>query len=402
MSAEHEVVVIGGGPTAAGAVRALARRGQRDVVVLEREPEAGGIPRHCGHTGYGLAEYGRLMTGPSFGRCLAAELGAGSDLRRRHTVRGLQPGGRLSVVGPEGSYELIARAVLLATGARETPRSARLVGGIRAPGIMTTGTLQQFVYLQGTRPARRVVIIGTELVSFSAILTCRHAGIEIAAMIGEGARTLARWPADLVSRHAFGVPVLRGAHLEAIEGGQSVTGLRLRHASGETSLILCDGVIFTGKFRPETALLADHPGLIDPGSRGPSIDQFRRLALPGYFAAGNLVHPVETAGRCFRDGMAAGEAIADHLAGNLPALGGARSIRAAGAIRSLYPQRLAGEGVAPIHFQVSEEVRGRLEIRLDGALIWSRPRHYLPERRLTIPPWRLAGRSFAEAEVRIA
>jgi hypothetical protein len=181
-----------------------------------------------------------------------------------------------------------------------------------------------------------------------------------------------------------------------------VTGLRLRHASGETSLIPCDGVIFTGKFRPETALLADHPGLIDPGSRGPSIDQFRRLALPGYFAAGNLVHPVETAGRCFRDGMAAGEAIADHLAGNLPALGGARSIRAAGAIRSLYPQRLAGEGVAPIHFQVSEEVRGRLEIRLDGALIWSRPRHYLPERRLTIPPWRLAGRSFAEAEVRIA
>ncbi len=86
--------------------------------------------------------------------------------------------------------------------------------------------------------------------------------------------------------------------------------------------------------------------------------------------------------------MAAGEAVADHLAGILPALGGARLIRAAGAVRSL-------------HFQVSEEVRGRLEIRLDGALIWSRPRHYLPERRLTIPPWRLAGWNFAEAEVRI-
>jgi thioredoxin reductase len=402
MSAERDVVVIGGGPTAAGAVRALARKGRRDVIVLERESEAGGIPRHCGHTGYGVAEYGRLMTGPNFARRLAAELGAGADLRRRHTVRRLQPDGQLSVVGPEGSYELRARAVLLATGARETPRSARLVGGIRAPGIMTTGTLQQLVYLQGARPVRRVVIIGTEVVSFSAILTCRHAGIEIAAMIGEGFRTLARWPAHLVSRHAFGVPVLRGAHLEAIEGGSTVTGVRLRLASGQTRVIACDGVIFTGKFRPETALLADHPGLVDPGSRGPSIDQFRRLELPGYFAAGNLVHPVETAGRCFRDGMAAGEAIADHLAGVLPPLGDTRLIRAAGAIRSLYPQRLAGEGMAPIHFQVTEEVRGKLEIRLDGTLIWSRPRHYLAECRHTIPPWRLAGRHFAEAEVRIA
>jgi thioredoxin reductase len=401
MRAEHDVVVIGGGPTAAGAVRALARRGRRDVVVLEREAEAGGIPRHCGHTGYGLAEYGRLMTGPSFARRLAAELGVVADLRCGHTVRALRPDGLLRVVGPQGSYELVGRAVLLATGARETPRSARLVGGIRAPGIMTTGSLQQFVYLHGARPARRVVIVGTELVSFSAILTCRHAGIEVAVMIEEGDRTLARWPAHLVSHRAFGVPVLRGAHLEAIEGGQSVTGLRLRLASGGTSHIACDGVVFTGRFRPETALLADQPGLVDPGSRGPSIDQFRRLALPGYFAAGNLVHPVETAGRCFRDGMAAGEAVADHLAGILPALGGARLIRSAGAVRSLYPQRLAGKGAAPIHFQVSEEVRGRLEIRLDGALIWSRPRHYLPERRLTIPPWRLAGRNFAEAEVRI-
>jgi thioredoxin reductase len=401
MNAEHDVVVVGGGPTATGAARALARRGLRDVVVLEREPEAGGVPRHCGHTGYGLAEYGRLMSGPSFARRLASELGASADLRCGHMVRGFEPGGLLRIVGPKGPNELKGRAVLLATGARETPRSARLVGGIRAPGIMTTGTLQQFVYLQGARPARRVVIIGTELVSFSAILTCRHAGIEIAAMIEEGNRTLARWPAHLVSRHVFGVPVVRGAHLEAIEGGQSVTGLRLRLTSGETSHIACDGVVFTGKFRPETALLADHPGLVDPGSRGPSIDQFRRLELPNYFAAGNLVHPVETAGRCFRDGMAAGEAIADHLSGSLPTLGGARLVRAAGAVRSLYPQRLAGEGVAPIYFQVSEEVRGRLEIRLDGMLIWSRPRHYLPERRHTIPPWRLAGRSFAEAEVRI-
>jgi thioredoxin reductase len=397
----HDVLIIGSGPTAAGAVRALARRGIRDIVVLEREPEAGGLPRHCGHTGYGLAAYGRLMTGPAFAARLARELNDCAEVRTGHTARRLAEGS-LQAVGAAGSYEIAGRAVLLATGARETPRSARLVGGIRAPGIMTTGALQQAVYLHHTRPAQRVVVVGTELVAFSTILTCRHAGIAIAAILGEGNRTLARWPAHLVARHAFDVPVLRGVHLEAIEGGATVTGVRIRDAAGRSRHIACDGVVFTGAFRPETALLADRPALIDPGSRGPRIDQFRRLDLPGHFAAGNLVHPVETAGRCFADGMTAGEAIADHLAGRLPPPRPDRRLVAAGAIRNLYPQRLSGNAPVPIHFQVAEERRGRLEIRLDGRLIWSRPRHYLPERRLIIPPWRLAGRDFTEAEIRLA
>ncbi len=233
------------------------------------------------------------MTGPTFARRLAAELGVVADLRCGHTVRALRPDGLLRVVGPEGSYELLGRAVLLATGgardaAQRAPRRRHSGAGHHDDGQLAA------IRLSPRRAAaRRVVIVGTELVSFSAILTCRHAASSVAVMIEEGDRTLARWPAHLVSHRAFGVPVLRGAHLEAIEGGQSVTGLRLRLASGGTSHIACDGVVFTGRFRPETALLADQPGLVDPGSRGPSIDQFRRLALPGYFAAGNLVHPVE-------------------------------------------------------------------------------------------------------------
>ena len=54
------------------------------------------------------------------------------------------------------------------------------------------GALQAMVYLAGQAPFRRPVIVGTELVSFSALLTCRHAGIRPAAMIESGADSFDR------------------------------------------------------------------------------------------------------------------------------------------------------------------------------------------------------------------
>ena len=48
----HEVVIIGAGPAGLATASALQRRGVKDVVVLERESEAGGVPRHCGHIGF--------------------------------------------------------------------------------------------------------------------------------------------------------------------------------------------------------------------------------------------------------------------------------------------------------------------------------------------------------------
>ena len=40
----HDVIIVGGGPTGLSAARRLADLGIRDVVVLEREAEAGGFP----------------------------------------------------------------------------------------------------------------------------------------------------------------------------------------------------------------------------------------------------------------------------------------------------------------------------------------------------------------------
>ena len=205
----HEVVIIGAGPTGLSAAAELKRLGHRDIVIIDREAEGGGIPRHCGHTGYGLLQYGRLMSGPDFAKRLVDDVDD-LDLRLGHTVLKLEPNGRVQVTGPKGPENFQAQKVLLALGARETPRSARLVSGTRPQGVMNTGALQQFAYLYDKAPFQNPVVIGTELVSFSSLLTLGHVGVKAAAMLEERDRITAWRPGDWIARIGFGVPVITG------------------------------------------------------------------------------------------------------------------------------------------------------------------------------------------------
>jgi cation diffusion facilitator CzcD-associated flavoprotein CzcO len=65
--ARHEwadVAVVGGGPAGLTAAMALRRAGAGRVVVLDREAELGGIPRHARHQGFGIRDLRRALTGP--------------------------------------------------------------------------------------------------------------------------------------------------------------------------------------------------------------------------------------------------------------------------------------------------------------------------------------------------
>ena len=305
----HDVAIVGGGPTGLAAGLRLMRLGIGDVVVLEREAEAGGIPRHCGHTGFGWQSHRRLWTGPRF----AAQLRDDSrdlDVRTATTVLELQPDGQLRLRNAGGAFEMTARRVLVATGARETPRAARLVGGSRPPGVMNTGALQQHVYLHHRKPFERPVIIGSELVSFSVLLTCRHLGIAPVAIVEENPRITAPGPGKLVARLAFGVPVLTDTRLVSIAGGTGVESVEVEH-HGQRRHVACDCVVFTGQFRPENALYMTGP--FDSADLAPRIDAKFRCSDGAFFAAGNVLRPLKSSGACWRQGVAAAEAIAESL-----------------------------------------------------------------------------------------
>jgi NADPH-dependent 2,4-dienoyl-CoA reductase/sulfur reductase-like enzyme len=379
------VIVIGGGPAGLAAACAL-RDGGCAVTLLEREAALGGVPRHCGHTGFGLRELGWPVTGPAYARALAARA-AGIELRTGVTVTALLPGGVVETAGADGPQRLAAERVVLALGVRERPASARLVGGDRPWGVTTTGALQQFVYLENRRPFRRAVIVGTELVSFSLLLTMRHGRIRPVAMLEEGERIVARRPGDLVARHLFGVPVLTGTRLVAVHGRPRVAAVEVERA-GRRELLDCDGVVFSGRFVPEAALLRAGHLAVDPGTGGPVVDQEGRCSDPAYAAAGNLLRPVETAGVAHAEGRAAGRALIAELAGARPPVRRILPVRAGGALAWVMPQRLAlpaAEGALRLTARAARPTRGLLVLRIGGKERWSRHLSVLPERRITVP-----------------
>ena len=123
------VVVVGAGPAGLSAAIELRRLGAGPVLVADREPEPGGVPRHSWHTGYGLRDLRRVMTGPAYARSLvSAALSAGAELRAGTTVTGWTP-------GPDGSHAV----TMTSPAGRRDGAGGGGAAGHRVPGAAADG-----------------------------------------------------------------------------------------------------------------------------------------------------------------------------------------------------------------------------------------------------------------------
>lgn len=320
------VLVVGAGPAGLSAAIELKRQGIKNILVVDREPESGGMPRFCHHTGFGREDLWRMWSGPKYAKFyrdlaekLDVEVRASTTILGWEAVTGGGDGSKLNFTSPNGLGKIEAQAVLLATGVRERPRAARLIPGKRPQGIFTTGSLQRFVYQEKLPIGKRAVIVGAELVSLSALMTLMGANIECAMMVTEESRHQIEFPyiamkwalADILSR----TPILTNTRVSNIFGQKQLEGIELTREDGSKKLVECDSVIFTGNWIPEHEL-ARLGGLeINPVTKGPVIDRNFHSSVNGVFVAGNLLRGVETADHCALEGKWAARAMADFLRG---------------------------------------------------------------------------------------
>jgi thioredoxin reductase len=413
--ARHEwadVAVVGGGPAGLTAAMALRRAGAGRVVVLDREAELGGIPRHARHQGFGIRDLRRALTGPEYAARLAEGAAAsGAELRSSAQVTAWSVDGDLEVTSPGGRSIMGARAVVLATGCRERPRSARLVPGSRPQGVVTTGMLQQLVYLHGQRPGHRAVIAGAEHVSFSALLTLAHGGARAVAMTTDHAahQSLAafRWAAAL----RFRTPLLTRTAVSAIRGRRRVEAVELTDLdSGRTREVPCDLVVFTADWIPDHELAAVGGAELDPLTRGPAVDPSLRTTRAGLFAAGNVLHGAETADVAALSGRHVAAAVTRHLEGE-PWPRSRIAIRCVEPLGWIAPNAidaLARDDVGPPRgrflLRATERVaRPRIDVVQGGRRLWSgRLRRLGPGRSASLPAGWTGAVDPGDDEVRVS
>jgi thioredoxin reductase len=308
-----DVMIVGGGPAGLAAATELLRLGVQHVTVFDREPELGGIPRHCHHTGFGWSDLRQVLSGPDYARERASlARDAGVSLLPSTTVIGWDGPTTLRTTSPEGLATVSSRAVLLATGCRERPRAARLVPGTRPGGIFTTGSLQQLVHLRGERVGRRAVVVGAEHVSYSAVHTLTSSGTDVVAIVTDLPEhqtfSLARWILGAK------IPLITNANIDDIRGKERVTEVTVtRRGTEERTTIACDTVVFTGDWIPDHELARAGHVVLDDGTKGPRVDGALRTSIPGVFAAGNLLRGAERADIAAIEGRHAARAIRAYL-----------------------------------------------------------------------------------------
>ena len=115
-----DTVIIGGGPAGLAAACACYDAGVRDVYILERDENLGGILQQCIHNGFGLQWFKEELTGPEYAQRFIDEVEKRSIPYMVNTmVLEITPDKKVYCVNPdEGVCIFQCKSIVLAMGCR--------------------------------------------------------------------------------------------------------------------------------------------------------------------------------------------------------------------------------------------------------------------------------------------
>lgn len=179
-----DVLVIGGGAAGMAAALSAAREGVH-VTLLERENDTGGVLNQCIHNGFGLHFYHEELTGPEFAWKLEGEMSTENvKIICESYVREIDVKEKKAlVISPDGAYEIDAKSVVIATGARERPFGALMIAGDRPSGIFTAGLAQKFVNLENRVPGNKALVLGSGDIGLIMARRLTLEGMEVVGVV---------------------------------------------------------------------------------------------------------------------------------------------------------------------------------------------------------------------------
>ncbi len=126
----------------------------------------------------------------------------------------------------------------------------------------------------------------------------------------------------------------------------------------------------------------------DPRTLGPKIDQYWRCSDHRYFAAGNVLRPVETSGIAGREGQSAAKSIANLLK-NGNSSGKCISVRVESPLEYVYPQWIYSPGAQlnslQLRSRMERAAKGMIRVTCNGKIIWKKLVDAKPLQRIRLP-----------------
>lgn len=293
----HDIVIIGGGPAGMAAAIAAYDAGVKDVVILDREPQLGGILMQCVHNGFGLHKLGRELTGPEYAAVYAQQVtDRNIKVYPETTVTNLTADRIVTAQSRAGILKIQAKAVVLAMGCRERSRGALNIPGSRPAGIYSAGTAQKLVNCMGYQVGKRVVILGSGDIGLIMARRMTFEGAKVEAVCevmpysGGLTRNIVQCLED------FGIPLYLSTTVVQIHGEKRLEGVTIAQVDENRQTIEstkryipCDTLLLSVGLIPENELTRGAGIPIDPVTNGALVDENCQTAVPGIFACGNVL-----------------------------------------------------------------------------------------------------------------
>ena len=319
-----DLVIIGGGSAGLASAVSAFDNGIKDILIIERNAELGGILNQCIHPGFGLHRFNEELTGPEYAYKYIKEIQKRNISSLLNTqVLSINKDKIVTFVNASGVSKIKAKAIIFAAGCNERTRGQIVTPGFRPKGIYTAGLAQRYLNIEGRLVGKNVYILGSGDIG---LIMARRMTLEGANVLGVSeimpySNGLKRNIAQCLND--FNIPlrlsntvtnIFGKDRLEAIE--ISDVDENLKPIKGTSQIIRCDTLLLSVGLYPFNALLKNAGCKVNPETKGSLVDQNLETSIEGIFSTGNVLHVHDLVDFVSEESERAGANAASYIKGN--------------------------------------------------------------------------------------
>ena len=294
-----DLVVIGSGAAGMAAAIEAKKNGIDDILILEKDERLGGILNQCIHNGFGLTEFKEELTGPEYLQRFVDQV---KELKIPYKLNSqVIDLSKDKVVTysnkKDGLVKLQAKAIVMATGCYERNAGAIMLPGDRCSGVITAGTAQRYLNINGLMVGKKVVILGSGDIG---LIMARRLTLEGAKVLCVS--ELMPYSAGL-NRNIqqclidFDIPLYLSRTVSKVIGKNgrlekvilSAVDEKLQIIPGTEMEFECDTLILSVGLIPYISLL-NYIDCPTSSTKGAVVNQYMETMIDGIFTAGNCLH----------------------------------------------------------------------------------------------------------------
>jgi NADPH-dependent 2,4-dienoyl-CoA reductase/sulfur reductase-like enzyme len=295
----YDLVVIGGGPAGLAAAYEAYNFGIKNILIIERDKELGGILNQCIHNGFGLHTFKKELTGPEYAHKFISmitetEISILLDTMVLHIGENkcIQ-----AINSEQGYFTIEAAAIILAMGCRERTRGAIAIPGDRPSGIFNAGAAQRYINIEGYMPGKEVVILGSGDIGLIMARRMTLEGAKVLAVVelmpySNGLnRNIVQCLED------YDIKLFLSHIITEIKGNRRLEEITIakvdnnkKAIKGTEKVIKCDTLLLSVGLIPENELSYKAGIKGDSRTNGLIVNENMETSMEGVFACGNVVH----------------------------------------------------------------------------------------------------------------